>query len=96
MYADDILYHQLIRDTFELEEVQSDVTKLEEWSDNHLLQLSPQKCKSMILSKKRYPTTRSVSLYLCGSELKEVEIYTAAFFLGQITFLNFALKQEGS
>ena len=75
MYADDILYHRLIRDTREFEEVQSDVTKLEEWSDNHLLQLNPQKCKSMILSKKRCPTTRSVSLYLCGSELEEVEIF---------------------
>ena len=75
MYADDILYHRLIRDTCELEEVQSDVTKLEEWSDNHLLELNPQKCKSMILSKKRCPTTRSVSLYLCGSELEEVEIF---------------------
>ena len=29
----------------------------------------------MILSKKRCPTTRSVSLYLCGSELEEVEIF---------------------
>ena len=39
MYADDILYHRLIQDTRELEEVQSDVTKLEEWSDDNLLQL---------------------------------------------------------
>ena len=75
MYADDILYHRLIQDTRELEEVQSDVTKLEEWSDDNLLQLNPQNCKSMILSKKRCPTTRSVSLYLCGSELEEVEIF---------------------
>ena len=29
----------------------------------------------MILSKKRCPTIRSVSLYLCGSELEEVEIF---------------------
>ena len=29
----------------------------------------------MILSKKRCPTTRSVSLYLCGSELEEMEIF---------------------
>ena len=39
MYADDILYHRLIQDIRELEEVQSDVTKLEEWSDDNLLQV---------------------------------------------------------
>ena len=44
MYADDILYHRLIQNTREFEEVQSDVTKLEEWSDDNLLQLNPQKC----------------------------------------------------
>ena len=47
MYADDILYHRLIQDTRELEEVQSDVTTLKEWSDDNLLQLNPQKCKSI-------------------------------------------------
>ena len=75
MYADDILYHQPIQDTCELEDVQADITKLEKWSDDHLLQLNPQKCKSMILSKKRCATTRSVFLYLSGSELEEVEIF---------------------
>ena len=82
MYADDILYHQPIQDTCELEDVQADtradITKLEKWSDDHLLQLNPQKCKSMILSKKRCATTRSVLvvfLYLSGSELEEVEIF---------------------
>ena len=75
MYADDILYHRPILDSCELEEVQSDITNLEEWSDDHLLQLNPRKCKSMILSKKRCPTTNSVSLYLYGSELEEVEIF---------------------
>ena len=75
MYADDILYHRPILDSCELEGVQSDITNLEEWSDDHLLQLNPQKCKPMMLSKKRCPTTKSVSLYLCESELEEVEIF---------------------
>ena len=87
MYADDILYHRPIQDTRELKEVQSDVTKLEEWSDDNLLQLNPQKCKSVILSKKRCPTTRSVSLYLCGSELEEVEIFK---YLGVLLSRNFS------
>ena len=51
------------------------ITRLEEWSDENLLQLNPQKCKSMLLSKKRCPTTNPASLYLCGSELEEVKIF---------------------
>ena len=43
--------------------------------DDHLLQLNPQKCKSMILSKKRCSTAESIPLYLCGSKLEEATIY---------------------
>ena len=75
LYADDILYHRAIREPNQFDEVQSDISKLEEWSDDHLLQLNPQKCKSMLLSKKRCPTMKPTPLYLCGSELEEVEVF---------------------
>ena len=75
MYADDILYHRVIQEFHQFEEVQSDLTSLEEWSDDNFLQLNPLKCKSMILSKKRCPVSSSAPLYLCGSELEEVKLF---------------------
>ena len=75
MYADDILYHRVIQESRQFEEVQSDLTNLEEWSDDNFLQLSPLKYKSMILSKKRCPVSSSASLYLRGSELGEVQLF---------------------
>ena len=59
MYADDILYHRVIQESHQFEEVQSGLTSLEEWSDNNFLQLNPLKCKLMILSKKRCPVSSS-------------------------------------
>ena len=35
MYADDILYHRAILESRQFEEVQSDITSLEEWSDDN-------------------------------------------------------------
>ena len=75
LFADDILYYHPIQNSNQFEEVQSDIAGLEEWSDDHLLQLNPQKCKSMILSKKRCSTAESTPLYLCGSKLEEATIY---------------------
>ena len=75
LYADDILYHRAIRESNEFNEVQTDITKLEEWSDEQLLQLNPQKCKLMLLSKKRCPTAKHTPFLLCGSELEEVEVF---------------------
>ena len=75
MYADDILYYRAIQESSQFQEVQSDVTTLEKWSNENLLQLNPQKCKLMIMSKKRCPTTYSEPLHLCGSELEEVKFF---------------------
>ncbi len=91
MFADDILYHHPVQNSHELEEVQSDIASLEEWSDNHLLQLNPQKCKSMILSKRRCPTAKSAPLYLCGSELEEVEIFK---YLGVLVSKNLSWSEH--
>ena len=75
LFADDILYYHPIQNSNQFEGVQSDIAGLEEWSDDHLLQLNPQKCKSMILSNKRCSTAESTPLYLCGSKLEEATIY---------------------
>ena len=91
LFADGILYHRPIQDPHQFEEVQPDITSLEEWSDDHLLQLNPQKCKSMILSKKRCPMTKSVPLYLCGSELEEVEIFK---YLGVLVSKNLSWSEH--
>ena len=74
-YANDILYYRAIQESSQFQEVQSDVTTLEKWSNENLLQLNPQKCKLMIMSKKRCPTTYSEPLHLCGSELEEVKFF---------------------
>ena len=55
LYADDALLYQPISHPDDFLAVQSDISMIKGWSDEHLLQLNPTKCKYMILSKKKSP-----------------------------------------
>ena len=55
LYADDILcyiYRGISQPKEDLHKVQSDINELERWSEEHLLQMNPSKCKYMIISKR--------------------------------------------
>ena len=75
LYADDVLLYCAISYREDFLAIQSDIETLEELSDKQLLQLNPEKCKSMILSKKRQVTAESVTLYLGGTSLDPVETF---------------------
>ena len=74
LYCDDVLLYRGISQEEDLLAVQSDINKLEKWSNEHLLQLNPNKCKYMVLSKKT-KSNKDVSLCLGGYTLGEVESF---------------------
>ena len=55
--------------------MQSDVDELEKWSEEQLLQMNPNKCKYMIVSKKHKVNSNvgGVRLRLGGMALGEVD-----------------------
>ena len=69
------IYHRIIQERTQFDEVQSDLASLEKWAHDNLLHLNPVKCKLMLLSKKRQPTANPTPLHLCGAELEEVKIF---------------------
>ena len=58
MYADDILYHRVIQESCQFEEVQSDLTNLEEWSE-----LTITFCSSILLNASQWSFPRRGVLY---------------------------------
>ena len=51
-------YNLWLRESNEFDEVQADITKLEEWSDEQLLQLNPQKCNLWKISFHKFLVVR--------------------------------------
>ena len=79
LYADDALLYRPISSTEDFLAIQSDIDALKAWSDHHLLQLNPTKCKYMVLSKKKVPSiliiTGEYSLHLSGYTLEKAETF---------------------
>ena len=75
LYADDALLYRPMSHPDDFLAVQSDINAIKAWSDEHLLQLNPTKCKYMILSKKRSPALKGHPLLLGDSVLEEVETF---------------------
>ena len=72
-YADDVLIYKLIEYANDIVEFQCDINKISEWtSANHMI-FNTNKCKCMMLSKKRHPPTPS--LYLNSQQLELVKCY---------------------
>ena len=101
LYADDVLLYCAISYREDFLAIQSDIETLEELSDKQLLQLNPEKCKSMILSKKRQVTAEGVTLYLGGTSLDLVETFKylgvyclVIIYRGPITSRVFAAEQN--
>ena len=75
LYADDTLLYQPISHPDDFLALQSDINMIKDWSDEHLLQLNPTKCKYMILSRKKSPVLNGHTLSLGSSVLEEVETF---------------------
>ena len=75
LYTDDVLLYRVVSHPEDFLAVQSDVRALEEWSDEQLLQLNPEKFKYMILSRKQQTIANNLTLYLGGAMLEKVETF---------------------
>ena len=74
LFADDLLLYHLITCLEDFEHLQNDVDKLCNWLSFHKLALNPNKCKSLLISRKRPPTALP-SVYVNGSVLESVSSY---------------------
>ena len=57
MFADDVLLYHTITCLDEYLDAQQSIMAIEHWSSDNYLQLNSLKCKSMIISRKKTPTT---------------------------------------
>ena len=55
-FADDVCIYRPIHSQNDYKLVQEDISAVEKWSDENFLTLNPQKCKYMVISRKRAPT----------------------------------------
>ena len=74
-FADDVCIYRPIysRDDYTL--VQEDIAAIERWSDENFLTLNPQKCKYMLISRKKAPTAPAIPLLLHNLVLNEVNTF---------------------
>ena len=75
MFADDVLLYHSITCSDDYLDAQQSITAIEHWSSDNHLQLNSLKCKSMIISRKKTPTTPHHALVLNNSTLEQVESY---------------------
>ena len=74
LFADDLLLHHLITCLEDSKHVQNDIDELCNWLSSNKLSLNTNKCKSLLISKKRFPTV-SPTLHVNGSVLERVSSY---------------------
>ena len=75
LFADDVILYRPISVLSDYFKIQCDITAIEHWSDSNFLSLNPQKCKYMIVSRKRSPLLPGNALQLYGQGLCEVSLY---------------------
>ena len=73
LYADDLMLYKSISCSQDFTELQDDISCIEKWSaDNHLT-LNSNKCKVMLISRKRSSLSLSFTLY--GNVLEQVDSF---------------------
>ena len=70
-----LLLYKPITELDDFAALHSDLILLELWSLEQLAQLNPAKCKYMLLSRRRFPTAKDLTLFLCGSKLEKVDVF---------------------
>ncbi len=74
LYADDLLLFRPIRNQEDYHQLQRDVLMIEDWVNSNYLTLNLAKCKYMVVSRKRCPST-PVSLTLGSTEMEKVDCF---------------------
>ena len=77
LFADDVILYRPISESVlpDYSKIQCDISAIEHWSDSNFLSLNPQKCKYMIVSRRRSPLLSSNALQLYGQSLCKVSLY---------------------
>ena len=74
LFADDMLLYKIIKSQQDLDQLQSDVNRIQDWVSFNHLTFNPTKCKSMFISRKRN-SIQPLSLHLNGVPLEQVESF---------------------
>ena len=75
LYADDVLLFRIINSPEDFDALQKDVDKVGSWSSANFLALNRAKCKYMVVSRKRLPSTPPSPLLLEGHPMEQVKIF---------------------
>lgn len=75
LFADDLLLYRPISNPSDFTSVQEDIATIEAWSNDNYLTLNSEKCKWMVISRKRSPPMPAHSLTLNGQALQQVDSY---------------------
>ena len=71
LFADDTKIYREIKETADIDILQQDLSKLEEWSNTWLLKFHPDKCKHMTISRDKNP--KETSYKLMGQNIGKTE-----------------------
>ena len=74
-YADDIMFYRIIRSATDYHALQMDINSLCRWTDRNLLTFNANKCKYMLISRKKQQTLPSSPITIKGASLECVSSY---------------------
>ncbi len=74
LYADDMLLYKPVSSPEDFRHLQSDIDRIGDWVSRNNLTLNPNKCKTMIISRKRN-SVQPPQLTLNGTPLEQVETF---------------------
>ena len=75
LYADDSMLYRPIRTPEDYNQLQLDMNKLCTWTNNNLLTYNTNKCKYMVISRKKQPSLPSMPLNVNNSPMEMVSSY---------------------
>ena len=75
LYADDVLLSRIIHSPEDFVALQEDIDKVGSWSSANFLTLNRAKCKYMVVSRRRPPSTPTLTLLLEGHPLEQVKLF---------------------
>ena len=75
LYADDSMLYRPIRTPEDYNQLQLDMNKLCTWTNNNLLTYNNNKCKYMVISRKKQPSLPSMPLNVNNSPMEMVNSY---------------------
>ena len=75
IYADDMLLYKPVKSIEDIHHLQMDIDRISGWVDCNNLTLNPNKCKTMVISRKRNSVKPHAQFTLNSSPLEQVETF---------------------